>query len=340
MSLDVPGHQYSVPAPEPEPKDITEKGDGKLEAYERLRDSDHVAVPEVVNNDDSRRQRQVKDISCQPGQKKNDSFFDQDLAIVADDETSDKYTETQQKNQIYLDPGHVATTEDVQDHYFSGSHQLPLPYCSKLEPNVPESFPGITWQVAVAEVSTEDHHELPSANPCSKQDQTQVDADETGEEMILGLTEDHEKVPAKELKRQCHKVLGNMNMDSNGILVQEEEQCPEVQGFAEEHIGLEEEQDLKNVFEGEEMAIVEEEVKHGLQFAEYQEERIGLDEEDGGEGEEEERLRDIDDVKPAYGGSEAEAAAILGREQPEPELILPCQTGKVCGFQGCGFAMN
>jgi hypothetical protein len=336
MSLDVPGHQFSGPAdPEPEPEEHspeedreeryqetrnTERGDGKPEANERLRDSDHVAVPEVINNDDDRRQRQVKDISCQPEQKKNDRFFYQDLAIVADDEISDKYTGTrQEKNPRYLDPDHVATTESVQDHYFSGNHQLPVPCCSKLEPNAPESFPVITWQVAVAEVSTEDHHKLPLASPCSRQEQKQVDADESGEEMILGLTEDHEK----ELKRQCHEVLGNININPNGI-VQKEEQCLEVQSFAEEHIGLEEEQDLKNVFKREEMAIVEEEVKHGLQFAEYQEERIGLDEED------DERLREIDDLKPAYGGSEAEAAAILGREVSEPELILPCQTGKVC----------
>jgi hypothetical protein len=346
MRLDVPGHQFSVPTdPELEPeehpqeedreerdqetRDTTERGDGKPEANERLRDSsDHVAVPEVVNYDDSRRQRQVKDISCQPGQKKNDRFCD--LAIVEDNEVSDpqlqdKYTGArQEKNQRYHVRDHVA--ESLQDHYFSGNHQLPLPYCSKLQQNALESFAGITWQVTVAEVSTEDHHKLPSDNLCSKQDQKQVDADETGEEMILGLTEDHGKEPAKELKRQCHEVLGNMNIDPNGI-VQKEEQRPEVQGFAEEHIGLEEEQDLKNVFEGEEMAIVEEDVKHSLQFAEYQEERIGLDEEDG---DEEERLRDIDDVKPAFGSSEAAEADLLGREQPEPELILPCQTGKVC----------
>jgi hypothetical protein len=343
MNLDVPGHQFSVPTyPEAEQeehpqeedrekrdqetRDKTQRGDGKPEANERLRDSDHVAIPEVVNYD-SRRQRQVKDISLEPGQKKNARFFYQDLAIVADDEMSDKYTGTQQeKNQRYLDPDHVAATESVQDHYFSGSHQLPVPYCSKLQQNALESFSGITWQVAVAEVSTEDHHILSSADPCSKQEQKQVDADETGEEMILGLTEYHGKEPESELKRQCHEVLGNMNMDPNGI-VQKDEQCPKVLGFAEEHIGLEEEQDLKNVLEREEMDIVEEEVKHGMQFAEYQEERIGLDEEDG---DEEERLRDIDDVKPAYGGNKAEAAAIVGREQPEPELILPCQTGKVC----------
>jgi hypothetical protein len=332
MNLDVPGHQFSVPTdsePEPEEHPLeeqreerdqeTERGDRKLEANERLRDSDQVAVPEVVNNDDSRRQRQVKDISCQ-----NDKFCDQDFAIVADNEMQDKYTWTQEKNQRNLDRDHVATTESVQDHYFSGSHQLPVPCCSKLEQNALESFSGITWQVTVAEVSTEDDHKLPSGNPCSTQEHKQADADETGEEMILGLTEDHGKEPAKELKRQCREVLGNMNMDPNEI-VQKEEQCPEVQGFAEEHIGLEEEQDLKNVFEREEMAIAEEEVKHDLQFAGYQEERIGLDEEDGGD--EEERLRDIDDVKLAYGGSEAAAAAILGREVSEPELILPCQTG-------------
>jgi hypothetical protein len=341
MNLDVPGHQFSVPTdPEPEPEKHQQeedrgerdqetrdkKGDGKPEANERLSDSDHVALPEVVNNDDSRQQRQVKDISFQLGQTKNDRFCDQDLAIVADDEMSDKYTETQEKNQRYLDLDHVTTTEIVQDHYFSGSHQLPVPCCSKLEQNALESFSSITWQVTVAEVNTgtEDQHTLSSGNPCSKQEQTQVDIDETGEEMILGLAEDHGKEPAKELKRQCHEVLGNMNVDPNGILVQKEEQCPDVQGFAEEHIGLEEEQDLKNVFEREEMAIVEEDMKHGLQFAEYQEERIGLDEED------DERLRDIDDVKPAYGGNKAEAAAIVGQEQPEPELILPCQTGKVC----------
>jgi hypothetical protein len=236
----------------------------------------------------------------------------------------------QEKNQRYLNPDHVATTESVQDQYFSGSHQwVPFPYCSKQEQNALESFSGITWQVTVAEVSTEDHHKLPSDSLCSNQDQKQVDADETGEEMILGLTEDHEKGPAKKLEGQYHEVLGNMNMDANGIVVQKEEQCPEVLGFADEHIGVEEEQDLKNVFEREEVDIVKEEVKHGLHFAEYQEERIGLDEEYGGE-EEEERLRDIDDVKPAFGGSETAAAAILGREQPEPELILPCQTGKVC----------
>jgi hypothetical protein len=349
MSLDVPDYQFSVPSdPEQEPekhqqeedreesdqetREKTERGDGQREANERLRDSsDHVAVPEVVNNDDDRRQRQVIDISCQPVQKKNDRFFYQDLAIVADDEMSDKCTgKRQEKNQRYLDPDHVATTESVQDHYFSRSHQLPVPCCSKPQQNALESFPVITWQVAVAEVSTEDHNRLPSANPCSKQEQEQIDADETGEEMILGLAaEDHGNEPAKDLKRQCHEVLGNMNMDSNGIVVKKEDQCPEVQSFAEEHIGLEEEQDLKNVCEGEEMAIVEEDMKHGLQFAEYQEqeERIGLDEEDG---DEEERLRDIDDVKPAFGSSEAAAADLLGREQLEPEVILPCQTGKVC----------
>ncbi len=344
ISLDVPGHQFSIPSdPEPEPEEHpqeedreerdtrnkTERGDGKPEANERLRDSDHVAVPEVVNNDDSRQQRQVTDIRFQPGLKENDRFYDQDLSIVADNEMPDKNTVTRlEKNNRYLDPDHVATTESVQDHYFSGSHQLPVPCSSKLQQNaLLESFSGITWQVTVAEVSTEDQHTLPSASPCSKQDQEQIDADEAGEEMILGLAEDHGKEPASELKRQWHEVLGNINMDPNGIVVQKEDQRPEVLSFAEEYIGLEEEQDLKNVFEGEEKDIIEEDVKHGMQFAEYQEERIGLDEEDGRE---EERLRDIDDVKPAYGGSETAAAAILGREQPEPELILPCQTGKVC----------
>jgi hypothetical protein len=339
MSLDVPGHQFSVPTdPEPEPEEQPQEedreerdqetrnsGDGKPEANERLRDSDHVAVPEVVNDND-KRQRLVKDISFQPEQKKNDRFCDQDHPTVADSQVRDKYTGAQQeKNQRYQD--HRSVTESVQDHYFSDSHQLPVPYCSNPQQNALEGFAGITWQVTVAELSTEDHHTL----PCSRQEQKQVDDDESGEEMILGLAEeDHGQEPVKELKRQCHEVLGNMNMDPNGIVVQKEEQCPEVQSFAEEHIGLEEEQDLKNVFEREkEMDIVEEEMKHGLQFTGCQEERIGLDEEDGGEGEEE-RLRDIDDVKPAYGGSEAAPAAILGREQPEPELILPCQTGKVC----------
>ncbi len=85
MNLEVPGYQFSDPTdPEPEPeehspeedreerdqetRDKTERGYRKPEANERLRDSDHVAVPQVVNNDDSRRQRQVKDISCQPRQ--------------------------------------------------------------------------------------------------------------------------------------------------------------------------------------------------------------------------------------------------------------------------------
>ncbi len=115
MNLDVPVDQFSVPTdPEPEPeeqsqeeedreeidpetRDKTERGDGKLEANERLRDSDHVAVPEVVNNDDNRRQRQVKDISFQPGQKKNDRFCDQDHPTVADWQVREKHTGTQQE---------------------------------------------------------------------------------------------------------------------------------------------------------------------------------------------------------------------------------------------------
>jgi len=157
--------------------------------------------------------------------------------------------------------------------------------------------------------------------------------DETGNEMILGSTHGHEREKPNEPEKRSPEVLAP-EVGPNEM-AEEEEHAQKVLGFQdhEEHIGLDdddivEDEDLemaglRHQLEVEKMNMVgaDENQSQKFQGCKEQVESIGLDEE------EEERLRDMGDVKTAFGKNFEAASAILGLEQ-EPELILPCIKGR------------